>query len=57
MRLDLKRHKLLKILSVNRIKFEAGILRSGQQGEVLGTSFDELSLKMRCDILKFNLSV
>lgn len=51
MRLDLKRHKLLKILSVNRIKFEAGKL----QGGVLGTSFDELSQKMRCDILKFNV--
>jgi len=51
MRLDLKRHKLLKILSVNRIKFEAKKL----QGEVLGTSFDELSQKMRCDIFKFNV--
>jgi len=51
MRLDLKRHKLLMILSINRIKFEANKL----QGEVLGTSFDELSQKLRCDIFKFNV--
>lgn len=52
MRLDLKRHKLLKILAARRVKFEAGI-RS--EDERLGISFDELKNKMNCDILKLNL--
>jgi hypothetical protein len=45
MRLDLERHKLLKILSVQRKKLETKKLHD----EILGTSFDELFQKMRCD--------
>jgi len=52
MRLDLKRHKLLKILADRRVKFEANKLPEDKR---LGISFDELTKKMNCDILKLNL--
>lgn len=52
MRLDLKRHKLLKILAARRVKFEANKL---SENERLGISFDELTKKMNCDIIKLNL--
>jgi len=52
MKRDLKRHKLLKILAARRVKFEAGI---HSEDERLGISFDDLTNKMSCDILKLNL--
>jgi hypothetical protein len=52
MKRDLKRHKLLKILADIRVKFEAQQL---SENEHLGVSFDELTKKMNCDIIKLNL--
>ena len=51
MKRDLKRHELLKILSANRVKFEANKLND----EILGTSFDDLLKLMKCDLLELNL--
>lgn len=52
MRLDLKRHKLLKILSEKRVRFESDEL---PKDEALGVSFDELTNKIKCSMLKLNL--
>ena len=52
MKLDFKRHKLLKILSDKRIKFESGQLIDN---EPLGTSFETITSKMRCDRQKLSL--
>jgi len=52
MKRDLQRHKLLKLLSDRRVKFESNQL---SEGERLGIPFEELTQKMNCDILKLNL--
>lgn len=52
MKRDLQRHKLLKLLSDRRVKFESNQLF---EGERLGVSFEELTQKMNCDIIKLNL--
>lgn len=49
---DLKRHKLLKILSDNAIKFETGELGDNQP---MGVSFYELSKKLNCEPYKLHL--
>lgn len=49
---DLKRHKLLKILSENAIKFETGELGNNQP---MGVSFYELSKKLNCAPVKLHL--
>jgi hypothetical protein len=52
MKLDLKKHKLLTLLSDKTIRAESGQLL---EGESLGVSFEDLTKEMRCDILKLNL--
>jgi len=52
MKRDLQRHKLLRLLSDRRVKFESNQL---SEGERLGISFEELMQKMNCDIIKLNL--
>lgn len=52
MKLDIQRHKLLKILSDKRIKFDSDELANN---EPLGISFDDLLEKMKCNIYKLNV--
>lgn len=52
MKLDLKRHKLLKLLADNAIKFEVGELPHNRP---MGVSFYDLSIKMKCDVYKLHV--
>ena len=52
MKSDLKRHKLLKILSEKTLKFTVDELPAK---EAIGVSFDEILKLMKCDKTKLNL--
>jgi len=52
MKHDLKRHRLLKMLSIKTLKFNSGELA---QNEAMGISFGEIMAKMKCDKLELNL--
>ena len=49
---DLKRHKLLKLLSIQTLKFHSDEL---PKNEAMGIPFDEIMTKMKCDKIKLNL--
>ena len=52
MKLDLERHRLLKLLSDKTVQFNIGKL---PQNESMGIPFEDLMLKMKCDREKLEL--